>query len=493
MKEQDGNIKYYTQEEVNNLMYNLFAKTAKQPLLDSSGKRGSSLSSQKFSKEKIIEYLKDPQRNEKNIRDASVYMYNNSSHYKRLILNYALMPNWSYVIEPYKYNLLKEKKNEGFLKQYNKVCQIVENMQLKHELQKVAITGFREDVFYGICWETSDSFFIQKINPDICQLSSIEDGVYNFAVDMSKIKEEELILYPEEFTKMWNEYKRSGNKVQEVPSNISACFKVNEDLPYPLPIFAGTMALLHDIEDYKAIIKAKAEVNNYKLINMKMPLKDGQYEIDWDEHMRYYNILTQNVPEGVGVSLSPTNLDTIDFEKNNALSDTNEVFKAEEQFWSSTGTSHLLFGGGSKNSSGSIKLSLISDEAIAIGFINQCERWLNRRLKNISGSIKFKVNLLPVTKYNQEDYLKMIKEASTYGLPVKSRYAALLGIQPLDLVSNTYLENDVLELPDILIPMKSTHTQSSEDSIGRPTNEEIGKALTDSGEQTQEDGLNEDR
>lgn len=486
------NTKTYSLEEVNNMMFAAFAKMAKQPLKDLSKNTSSSLSFKKFSKEKIIEYLQSPQRNEKNIRDASIYMANNSSHYRRLISYYALMPVWAYIITPSKFDDSKNKA-EAYKKQYMKVSQTLENMQLKHEFQKIATVAFREDVFYGVCWETTDSFFIQKIDADWCELSSIEDGVYNFAVDMSKIKEEDLTLYPPEFTTMYNEYKRDGLKRKEVPSKISACFKVNEDLPYPLPIFSGTMVSLHDIEDYKALVKQRTEVGNYKLINMQLPMdKEGNLQMLWDDALKYYKILLEVVPDGVGLGMSPTKLDSLTFDKSGGLADTDEVYKSEEQFWSASGTSPLLFGSGNKNSSSALKLSIKSDEELVFGFMEQCQRWLNRRLKLISGSAKFKVTILPVTVYNREEMAKFYKEASSLGLPMKSAYCAAIGLQSTDIAAMCSLENDVLDIPNKFIPLSSSYTQSA-DGSGRPTNESNGKGLEDTGQQTADTGQNENR
>ena len=50
-----------------------------------------------------------------------------------------------------------------------------------------------------------------------------------------------------------------------------------------------------------------------------------------------------------------------------------------------------------------------------------------------------------------------------------------------------YLENDVFGLPDKLIPLQTSYTMSSGDA-GRPTNEEVGEPLSDSGEISQERG-----
>ena len=115
--------KFYTKEDVDKLMFAVFAKNTKQILIDLTKNNRSSLSFQKFSKEKIIDYLKDPVKNEKNLRDASIYMYNNSCHYRRLILYYALMPIWTYTLSLIKFDIQKA-KSDAILKQYVKVYKL---------------------------------------------------------------------------------------------------------------------------------------------------------------------------------------------------------------------------------------------------------------------------------------------------------------------------------------------------------------------------------
>ena len=465
---------------------------AKQPLVNLENNRQTSLSYTKFSKENIIKYLQAPQTNVSNIRNASIYMFINSSHYRRLIEYNAKMPLWNYVLMQYKYDP-ENNDSEKKLGSYINAAKYLENMNIKHEFQKISVVALVEDIYYGICWETTDSFFMQRINPDWCILSSIEDGLYNYAIDMSRIREEELILYPKEITTMWNTYKSSGVKYQEVPTKISACFKMNESLSFGLPIFSGTMTNLHDIEDYKALLKQKTEIANYKLVNMKVPTnKDGEFQMEWDELMKYYNILLGVVPSGVGLGMTPTQLDSIDFEKNGGLSDTNEVIKSEQGFWSASGTNPLLFGSGDKSSSNSIKLSIKSDETIMIGFMNQIERWINRKLKLNNTTNTYKIKILPTTCYSFNEMFDIYKESATLGLPVKTMMCAVNGLEPIDVISMCDLENNILNLPESFIPLSSSYTQSGKDE-GRPTNESNGEGLEESGEQTQEDDSNSNR
>jgi len=97
----------------------------------------------------------------------------------------------------------------------------------------------------------------------------------------------------------------------------------------------------------------------------------------------------------------------------------------------------------------------------------------------MSGTYKFKVNMLNVTVFNQQDKQKEYLELAQYGIPVKLEIGAVAGLTPLDFINKTTLENDILGLQDTLIPLQSTHTQSKDD-VGRPSKDE--DELSDSGQ-----------
>ena len=122
------------------------------------------------------------------------------------------------------------------------------------------------------------------------------------------------------------------------------------------------------------------------------------------------------------------------------------------------------------------------------GLMAQVERIVNRLLKNLSGTIKFKVNFLPVTKFNRDEQAKLYKEAATLGIPgTKSAYAATIGVPQTDLLGMNHIEMELLGMGE-LTPLQSGYTQggntASGDEGGRPELEDT--ELTDEGEETRE-------
>lgn len=466
-----------------------YAQLQKQQLVDLLSNRSSSTTFTRYTKEQILQYMQSPSSNEKNIRNASIYMYDASSQYRRLIQYYAYMFMWAYNLTPIDFDVSKVKQ-DSFRKSYLKAVAQLDMMNLKHELQKAMLVALREGVFYGVQWSGSNSYFIQRINPDICKLSSIVDGTWMYAVDFSQVKEDELMLYPPEFTTLYEQYKtNSQQRWIEIPESISFCLKADETTKsYSIPPWASTLPMLYDIETYKSLQETASEISNYKMIGLEIPVDDdGTPKMDYDLALQYYEHMVNALPPYVGAFMAPMKASSYSFDKSGNLNDVDTVSRSEEQFWREGGTSPLLFGSADNNTAGALKLSISSDEEIVFAIVYQCERLINRILKQMSGTTKFKINFLPITKFNQSDWISYYKDAAALGIPVKSSYASALGLSPNDVVGLNYVEMNMLGMGE-LTPLVSGYTQSS---AGRPTADDT--ELQESGVQTRESEANTNR
>ena len=472
-----------------------FAKQTNMPIWNVADQTTkSSPTYSRYTKEQILQYMQSPATNEKYLRNASIYMYDASSQYRRLIQYYALLLKWQYIVSPLDFDVTKVKA-EAFQKQYTKVANLLEMMNLPHELQKATLVALRDGVFYGAVWQTNNSYYIQRINPDYCSLTSIADGTWMYSVDMSQIMESKLILYPPEFTKMWNAYRSSGQKWQEVPESISFCLKIDETNPaYSIPPWCSTLPMLYDLETYKALQETATKIANYKMLSMKIDLNsDGAPTVDWELAQKYYQQLQNALPPYVGSTISPMKIESYDFDKSSGTNDVDTVSRAEEQFWFDSGTSALLHGANVSNTSGALKLSIKSDEEIMFGVMNQAERLINRILKSVAGTIKFKVHFLPNTIFNQEEQIKYWKDAAIVGVPgSKAAYAATLGIHQTDLPGMDFIERTIIGTDDWK-PLQNGYTvgDTSGDTGGRPTASD--GELGDAGEKTRDADSNANR
>jgi len=449
---------------------------------------------QKYTKSQIVTYLGNPASYEQQLRRMSQYLFNISNYYRRLIQYFAGMSTFSYIVVPYGIDYSKNVNANKFKKGYYAVTNQLEKMNISHEFSRALMVAFRDDVYYGYAWETNDSYTLQQLDADYCKISSIEDGVYNFAFNFSYFdsNKERLPNFPPEFTTMYNAYKSDAKlKWQELPSENSICLKVNEQSYVPVPPFVSLFSALADIEDYRAISKDASEVNNYKALCLEIPVdKDGTFLIDYDLCKEFYDMMCNVLPENIGAFMSPMKVTDWNFEKSGAVSGSDDVEKAESSMWTQAGVNKILFGGGDDPSSSTLQLSTVNDQMIVFMMMRQIERWINRKLKSVSTTIKFKIKILDVTYFNRTEMHDRFMKDGQYGLPVRSAIMATAGYSPSDLENLQYLENTILELDKKEIPLTSSNTQSASDNDpGRPTNQSKGEGLTDSGENSKEQDL----
>ena len=213
----------------------------------------------------------------------------------------------------------------------------------------------------------------------------------------------------------------------------------------------------------------------------------NKFLIDLELAMTFHNMASETLPEGVGVITSPMAIDAVKTEKKTTDSDL--VSDAYREAFRDGGVSEFLFNS-DKNTSVGLAKSIITDEEVVFAMLRQIERWVNRKLKNLSGTYKFKIKMLDITVFNRDERHKKYLESAQYGIPVVMEIGATLGLTPLDLINKATLENDVLGLHDILRPLQSSFNKLEENdgSDGRPqkSDDEIG----DEGQKTRDKNSN---
>lgn len=432
----------------------------------------------------IIENYKIP-KNQERLREISQLLFAKSPQYQRLLRYFAGMSLFAHAITPIKD--IKKISDKKVMKQYTQIGELLKLMSLRHEMTKVLNVAFKEDVFFGYIHRDKKSFYIQEVNAGMAKITSVEDGVFNYSIDMSVFQknEQKLRAWSSEVQVKYREWKALREKnpkispwVELSPEN-TICIKINEEILETFPPFAGSFDAIYDIEGFKQLRKDKEELGNYMLISQELPMRkdsdnNNDFMIDRDMMMFFHNMAVDTVPENVGVVTSPMKIEPIKFDKDRADSD--GVARAERDFWSGNGTSQLLFNADKSTSQG-LLMSIKTDEEIVFGVMTQIERWLNRYLKFEHNDLLFNVTILPVTRFNQPDMHKMYMESATFGIPIKSFVSATVGLDPIETMNMAYLENDLLKMHEEFIPLMSSHTMGddamaqSKGEDGRPKKE----------------------
>lgn len=430
-----------------------------------------------YTSEDVKDFLSDPEGNSSRLVDLSIYLYNTSATYNKIVNFYSTLPTFAYVIEPKNFIDTNEVDMEVVRKNYIKALEVVENMSIRHEMQKLMKSVYKEDIFYGYEIETKDSYFIRKMDRTLCELTAIEDGVFNYAFDFSYFEgnEEELEYYPEEFSTLYNEVylKKKGKEKGfdgyiELSSKHAFAIKYNEDVLYALPPFVSSMESALDEEGYRKIKKDKDAMDNFMALVQKIPLNDDDqsldvFRIDIELAMQFHQMAESLLPQGAGIITSPMDIEAIKLEKSKR--DDDLVMIAKDNTLSNAGLPPNIFSTTNKTAGG-IKYAVQYLEQMSFAPLRQLERWINRKLKRLSGRHKFELRFVDVTNYSREDVFKRMLQAAQYGYATKQEVAASLDISPMDLHNKLYLENDILGLDEKMIPLNSAHTQTAGGNTG---------------------------
>lgn len=368
-------------------------------------------------------------------------------------------------------------------------------MNVRTQCPQIIDVCVREDVFYGTLWITSDNITIQRLPSDYCSISTIEGNVLNVSFDFSYFDSRGQLLeyYPVEFQKKYTQYQSDRrNRWIELDAPTSFAIKCNNDiLDYALPPFAGILRDVYDLEDYKQLKKTKTSLENYAMLDMRLPInEDGEWGMDLDKAKEFWRNLDAVLPEEVGSVLSPMELNKISFERSHS-SEANTISEAEQNLYSAAGTQSLLFNN-EKASANSLTLSIKVDQALTYGIVKSIEDAINRYIQSQPYGKNFKVTFLDCSPFNRKEVGDAYLKAASYGMPTISYYCASQGLGQAELDSMSFLETTVLGLQDIFKPLQSSSQMSSKDLDSKAATDEGGapqkeiEEISESGEVNRE-------
>lgn len=443
----------------------------------------------KYTMEDIQGFLKNPQRNEKQLRNAVIYLYSASPHFRRIIQYFAGLSDLSYVISPHRVDISKQ-KTKSMRNNYLKTRDLLANMDIKNQFPQILTVCWREDVFYGTFISASDSITVQRLPSDYCSISVIEGNVYNVTFDFSYFDQNSMFLpyYPPEFQAKYDLYKSDVTQMryQELDSPSSFAIKLNTDIPdYAVPPMVGILREIFDIEDYKGLKLTRTELENYAILVMKLGMTDdGEYIMPYNKAKDFWFNLDSVLPEEVGSVLTPMPIEKIGFDRS-GVGDTDAVAEAEQRLFGAAGISSLLFNN-EKASANALLLSIKVDQSETFRLVKSIEQVINRYIQSQKFGKNFRITFLDVSAFNRKEAGDEYLKACQYGIPMVSYYCASQGMTQADMEGLAFLENEMMGIKEKFIPLQSSATQSanSDREAGAP-DKDIGE-LTEAGEQTRE-------
>ena len=454
-----------------------------------------------FNKETLRSYLQNPYAasSQTNLRNLSKFLWTLSFPLRRIVHYFASLPDFSAYKINLDFSLIEENDEESLLEDYENAARFVRKMNLVVNMFKLMVIAWREDVVYFQPYQDDDgTLLMQPLDSQYCKISSIGyNNLYHVAFDFTFFNGSNsfyLDVWDPEFKKKYNAYQKdSALRWQELDN--ARAFKINfSDQDLIVPVFAGLFEPMIDLIDLQSLMAVKDSLDIYKLLVMRIPLLNSQNPDDMALSLelakKFYNKAAEDLPDEIGLILSPMQVDPISFEKN-ATSDTNAIADSYENLMEETGISQV-FSSSRLSGASSVKMSMLTDALFATkGIMQQVEAFVNERIQmeypNSAAYIKF----IDVVTYTREERINQVEKAASLGLPVKQEYMTLLGYDPLETLASDWLESKLgMSVERFIHPLVSSHTQSGNASNGGAPSKEDTE-LSPEGEETRDKEKND--
>lgn len=507
MQNMDTNKQIHSLEEEEKDKIAAFAAELKNALQFFDPEKPPSRNTSTYSRESLRTYLRNPatDANNKNLRKLSNYLYTVSHVYRRMINYKAHQINCKTWTAYPVVNMIENNDDEAILKEYERVVNIVTNMHMETQIYKLMLSLWKNGVVFGYIYgdpESDGSFYIHVLDPDYCKIScaSYDNGVLGFLFDVTYFNShtEQLEYYDKEFDKLYKEYQNDNIKWKQLPIERTICLKVDTDnLDYAIPPLSGLLEQIISLTDLQAAQDEIDSLQNYKMVWGKLDTISGtkspdDFSVDLDLALAFMKKIDAALPDNVAYALSPLDLDTIEFKDNDA-SDSNVLSKAYSNVIESNGS--IIMNSNKITNSTAFKLAMKVECEDAMAPTVQLNAWLKFYLKYNHNNEIVNVEYSDISPYFMNDEIEKYTKLAGFGLPLKTKLASMMNVNPQAQYGYDFLERQLLGLSINRWnnPLVSSAVQSGNpsDGEGAPTAEEKGEELSPEGEASRDKDTNQ--
>lgn len=446
--------------------------------------------------------LKHPKQYWRTLLKISEQLMLVSPHYYRMCNLFSNMPLFCWWVDLYG---VKENANITSIKKtYANLTEKLESMNLKHEFSKIMKLLPYQDVYCGLVFENSTDFFFQQIDLRICEIYQVQDGLYNFRINLLSINPTNLNAYPDYVQQAFVDYKeniKNGITVSqwyEPPSDKHICIKLNSQWTFPYPFLIGLIKDIFDLDTYKKLKLQSARTDNYKAIAVEVPIDENTIDkplLTPETLGIFAEINRESMSDDIGlIHTLGSNAVPISFK--DSSNTRNNVGDAVDEIYNSSGISKELGNGSSSGTA--LMYSVENDSGFVYSLYRQLERWINRFIKvrkYNKAAFKFYFYLLDITIFNKDNVSKRYKESAALGIAV-DKYLSSLDLTPSRTQGSFILQKDIFDFQNNFVPLKSAFNSSTDDANGdggRPTNKSKNEPLDEAGEKTEKNDSNSKR
>ena len=409
-------------------------------------------------------------------RELSRNYFYKDSLYKRIIVYYATLLRYIGILIPNP-STGNSLSTPYILKRYNAALDYLDKIGIPELFTRISLRALVDGCYYGILQDVNKNDFVLLDLPSEYCRSNFRDFHGNDVIEFNvtyfdsitneDIRKSVLKVYPKSVSDHWRRFKKSQVKSPwvKISTDMGLCFSFFDDnCPFFLDLITATI----DYDEAVDINRERDLEEIRKIIVQKIPhLSDGLLLFEPPEAEVMHQGAVGMMKGNKNISVLTTYADVDSVVSNTASeASTNALEKSLQNVYANAGVSGQLF---APTGSQALMLSIKNDISFMMILGNKYSRFLTFIINNLfsNSNITFKYTILPISLYNDSDFIKDAFKLSQSGYSFMLP-ALALGITQKDLLNIKELENDALDLLTKLIPLQSSYTQNAKGDVGRP-------------------------
>jgi hypothetical protein len=436
----------------------------------------------------LTEWLKNPAKHQKSLRDVSQFLNGAIMQYNRSIKHFSSILTYRYDLRPLNRIPKDAEGKKRYLASMDTCNNLLRKLNIKYQMEKVVQDVMQNGVGFWYIKDTKHFRTLYPLPRDYCYITGYWDNGYTFAIDLSFFNKfvglaeviPELTYAYEMFIKM-RELGVRGDRLamyQYYPMPIESSWvfmfdPLHADASPPLKsVFKDAFEIL----SYKDLLKQKTILDTVTLLFQQIPYDETskKFIMEYNEAAKIVATTQQLLPKGVRTLASPFSGEQFNFTQAQSMNNINGV--GETLYWSSVGINSTMMGGETKSAL-VLKQSLESDFSYCDHLYRQIENFINWQLMLASREFIWATKFYGNRFTEGEDIDRELKIVTTTNAPIEKLYA-LRGYEPFEIDPILDLELE-LDRKSRLKPIISGNQMSGKDiENGRPklSDDSLGEA-----------------
>jgi hypothetical protein len=420
----------------------------------------------------LTEWLKNPSRNQKALRDVSQFLDGAIMQYKRSIKHFASILTYRYDLRPLSKLPKDADSKKEYLSSMDTCNNLLRKLNVKYQMEKMVWDVMQSGVAYYYIKDTPNFRTLYPLPRDFCYITGNWDYGYTIALDLTFF--DKAVGLGEVVPEFYEAYKFfiqmrelgvAGDRLKRfqyypVPVENSYVFTFDPLHADTSPPLKGVFKDAFEILSYKDLLKQKTILDTVTLLFQQIPYDTDskKFIMEYNEASKIVSATQALLPKGVRTLASPFKGEQFNFSQNQSMNNINGM--GESLYWSSVGVNATLMGGETKSAL-VLKYSIEGDYGFVDHLYRQIENFINWQLMLISRKYNWSVKFYGNRYTEAEDIDRELKIVTSSNAGIEKLYA-LRGFEPFEIDPVLDLEKE-LDRKSKLLPIISGNQMSGKD------------------------------